>query len=67
MSCCGQSMTNLISQFKASKPHPHSTLQNQTSSTFASKSSTFQTTTQTTPRLFSSSFTKGGFMKFSKS
>jgi hypothetical protein len=75
MSCCGQGMSNLMSQFKTTtttitnKPHPHSTLQTQTS-TFATKShphNTFQTTTQTTPQLFSSSFTKGGFMKFSKS
>ena len=68
-SCCGQGMTNLMSQFKTStqtftsqsvtgqslKPHPHSSFQ-----------TTTQTTTQTMPQSFSSNFTRGGFMKFSR-
>lgn len=63
-SCCGQNMTNLVSQFKKNtqtvtgqslKPHPHSNFQ-----------TTTQPTTQTTPQSFSNSFTKRGFMKFSR-
>lgn len=65
--CCGQGMDNLMSQFKTAttsfsstnlKSHPHSTQQ----TTF---SQTTMQTTQTTPQMFST-FTKGGFMKFSR-
>lgn len=57
--CCGQGMTDMMSQFKTAtvssitaKPHPHSVLQTQT--------------TQITPQTFSNTFTKGGFMKFTR-
>lgn len=56
-------MTNLMSQFKTTtqslKPHPHSGLQN--------KNVGIQTTTtQNIPQFFSNTFTKNGFMKFSR-
>lgn len=60
MSCCGQGMTNLMSQFKTVsntsiniKSHPHTS------------TSTTTTTTQQLPQNFST-FTKGGFMKFTR-
>lgn len=67
-SCCGQGMTNLMSQFKTAttslstttnvKPHPHSLQKQQTTLTHQ--------TTQITPQTFSNTFTKGGFMKFNR-
>jgi hypothetical protein len=69
-SCCGQGMTNLMSQFKnttASITNPSFTTQ----STHSFKQNhphnfTQTTTTQTTPQSFTSTFTKSGFMKFSR-
>lgn len=64
--CCGQGVTNLMSQFKTAstsftttqKYHPHD---------FAATTSTITaTTTQTTPQNFTSNFTASGFMKFSR-
>jgi hypothetical protein len=58
--CCGQGVSNLIYQFKTTsnnltafsvKNHPHDLK---------------PMTTQTTPQSFTNTFTKTGFMKFSR-
>jgi hypothetical protein len=68
-SCCGQGMTNMMSQFQTAstafssintKQHPHST---QTSTQTITPQIQ---TTQITPQTFSNTFTKRGFMKFSR-
>jgi len=62
-SCCGQGMTDMVSQFKTAnigfsstniKPHPHNSITQQIQ------------TTQITPQTFSNTFTRGGFMKFTR-
>lgn len=67
-SCCGQGMTNMMSQFKTAttslsstttKPHPHTI---QTTLQMAPQTQT----TQITPQTFSNTFTRGGFMKFTR-
>lgn len=64
--CCGQSVSNLMSQFKTTstnltafsvKNHPHDLKPMTTMSAM---------TTQTTPQTFTNTFTKTGFMKFSR-
>jgi hypothetical protein len=65
--CCGQGVSNLMSQFKTTstsltnlsiKTHPHDFKPTSTVSPM--------TTTQTTPQSFTNTFTKTGFMKFSR-
>jgi hypothetical protein len=64
--CCGQGMTNMMSQFKTAttsfsstntKPHPHNS---------TTQISPQIQTTQITPQTFSNTFTRGGFMKFTR-
>ena len=69
--CCGQGVTNLMSQFKTTstsftttqKDHPHNFPATTPRSTMTS---TTTQTTQTTPQSFTSNFTKSGFTKFSR-
>lgn len=61
--CCGQGVSNLISQFKITsvsmanlniKPHPHDSKQVSIA------------TTQITPQTFINTFTRNGFMKVNR-
>jgi hypothetical protein len=60
--CCGQGVSNLMSQFKTSS----TSLTNLSIKTHPHDFKPTMTTTQITPQTFTNTFTKTGFMKFTR-